>query len=92
MDKVTEFYLNNEISDQVVIGWIQGSVINRQEDPIHIDLTTIVPSSYAEHFTDKIHQSLDWLLKQAVNVPQTRTPFLINKKSSSFTKDFQVIF
>lgn len=89
MDKVTDSYLNNEVNDEAVIAWIQGN-ISSQEDQNHIDMKTIGISSYAEHFTDKLHQSFDWLLKLAVNVPLTRTPFLSNKKSSSLTEDFQV--
>lgn len=92
MEKIIDFYLNNEMGEEVVIGWLQGAVISEMERPEEcIDLTTISASSFAEQFTDKLHQSLDWLLKQTVNVPINRTPLtVVNKKSSTINENFQV--
>lgn len=91
MEKIIDFYLNNEMGEEVVIGWLQGAVISEMERPEEcIDLTTISASSFAEQFTDKLHQSLDWLLKQTVNVPINRTPLtVVNKKSSTINENFQ---
>ncbi len=90
MERVIDFYLdNNEIGEEVVIGWLQGADTNDLDEQ-QIDLTTISTGSFAEQFTDKLHQSLDWLLKQAVTVPLSRPLTLVNKKSSLINENFQV--